>query len=164
MIQKNEIIKNKRKNKTREKQEKRTREEGSMTLRRWSALSSLGGDAKKASTFANEKEQRARTGRSTTRRRPRERGRRRRGGGVKAAGKDGDDVNDDASAPPMNEKTMRENARKVRARGEGQGTFAKEIGRKGTTTTTTTKENLTIDELARMKPRGTGTKSRIDGR
>merc|ERR1719261_1589192 len=81
-----------------------------MTLRRWSALSSLGGDAK-ASTFANEK-RRARTGRSTTRRRPRERGRRRRGGGggggVKAAGKDGDDVNDDASAPPMNEKTMRE--------------------------------------------------------
>ena len=27
----------------------------------------------------------------------------------------------------------------------------------------TSNENLTIDELARMKPRGTGTKSRIDG-
>ena len=163
MIQKNEIIKNKRKkNKTREKQEKRTREEGSMTLRRWSALSSLGGDAKKASTFANEK-RRARTGRSTTRRRPRERGRRRRGGGDKAAGKDGDDVNDDASAPPMNEKTMREMLAKLERAEKDKELLQKKLDEKGTTTTTTTKENLTIDELARMKPRGTGTKSRIDG-
>ena len=133
-----------------------------MTMRRWSALSSLG-DAKKASTFANEK-RRARTGRSTTRRRPRERGRRRGGGGggVKAAGKDGDDVNDDASAPPMNEKTMREMLAKLERAEKDKELLQKKLDEKGTTTTTT-KENLTIDELARMKPRGTGTKSRIDG-
>ena len=133
------------------------------TVRRWSlSLSSLG-DAKKASsTFANEK-RRARTGRSTTRRRPRERGRRRRGGGVKAAGKDGDDVNDDASAPPMNEKTMREMLAKLERAEKDKELLQKKLDEKGTTTTTTTKENLTIDELARMKPRGTGTKSRIDG-
>ena len=128
-----------------------------MTMRRWSAPSF--GDAK-ASTFANEK-RRARTGRSTTRRRPRERERRR--GGVKAAGKDGDDVNDDASAPLMNEKTMREMLAKLERAEKDKELLQKKLDEKGTTTTTTTKENLTIDELARMKPRGTGTKSRIDG-
>ena len=137
-----------------------------MTLRRWSALSSLG-DAK-ASTFANEK-RRARTGRSTTRRRPRERERRR--GGVKAAGKDGDDVNDDASAPLMNEKTMREMLAKLERAEKDKELLQKKLDEKkkdekGTTTTAFDErgeENLTIDELARMKPKGTGTKSRIDG-
>ena len=137
-----------------------------MTMGRWSASSSFG-DAK-ASTFANEK-RRARTGRSTTRRRPRERERRR--GGVKAAGKDGDDVNDDASAPLMNEKTMREMLAKLERAEKDKELLQKKLDEKkkdekGTTTTAFDErgeENLTIDELARMKPRGTGTKSRIDG-
>ena len=140
-----------------------------MTMRRWSASSSFG-DAK-ASTFANEK-RRARTGRSTTRRRPRERGRGGRGGGgVKAAGKYGDDVNDDASAPLMNEKTMREMLAKLERAEKDKELLQKKLDEKkkdekGTTTTAFDErgeENLTIDELARMKPRGTGTKSRIDG-
>ena len=143
-----------------------------MTMRRWSARSF--GDAK-ASTFANEK-RRARTGRSTTRRRPHERGGGgggRRGGGevVKAAGKDGDDVNDDASAPLMNEKTMREMLAKLERAEKDKELLQKKLDEKkkdekGTTTTAFDErgeENLTIDELARMKPRGTGTKSRIDG-
>ena len=133
-----------------------------MTLRRWSALSSLGGDAKKASTFANEKDAREPDGR------------RREGDRAKEE----EEEEEEESKPRKRwrrrkrrrecssdeRKDHSEKCRKVRARGEGQGTFAKKLDEKGTTTTTTTKENLTIDELARMKPRGTGTKSRIDGR
>jgi hypothetical protein len=64
-------------------------------------------------------------------------------------------------------KVHARNAREIRASGEGERTVATEVGGDEHASkreeSNTNNENLTIDELARMKPRGTGTKSRIDG-
>ena len=85
---------------------------------------------------------------------------------VKAS--DEDDENDSSSSSSMmNEKSMQEMLAKLE-RAEKE----KELLQQKLDETTVSKrrddesnnnENLTIDELARMKPRGTGTKSRIDG-
>lgn len=85
---------------------------------------------------------------------------------VKAS--DEDDENDSSSSSSMmNEKSMQEMLAKLE-RAEKE----KELLQQKLEETTVSKrrddesnnnENLTIDELARMKPRGTGTKSRIDG-
>jgi len=85
---------------------------------------------------------------------------------VKAS--DEDDENDSSSSSSMmNEKSMQEMLAKLE-RAEKE----KELLQQKLEETTVPKqrddesnnnENLTIDELARMKPRGTGTKSRIDG-
>ena len=120
------------------------------------ALSSLGGDGRRRSTFLQRKKTRATTvddEKETARKK-----RRRRGGGVKAAGSDGDDVNDENECSFDERKDHMRTARKVRARGEGQGTVAKEVGGKGS------KRDEEDDERkfnhrrtgARMKPRGTG--------
>jgi len=79
---------------------------------------------------------------------------------------DGNDDDDDAApAAMMNEKSMQEMLAKLAQAEKEKELLQKKLDEKEQQTTTdeAKKENLTIDELARMKPRGTGTKSRIDG-
>ena len=78
---------------------------------------------------------------------------------------DGNDVDDAAPAAMMNEKSMQEMLAKLAQAEKEKELLQKKLDEKEQQTTTdeAKKENLTIDELARMKPRGTGTKSRIDG-
>ena len=80
-------------------------------------------------------------------------------------GEDGDGNGDDAApAAMMNEKSMQEMLAKLAQAEKEKELLQKKLDEKEQTTTDEAKkENLTIDELARMKPRGTGTKSRIDG-
>jgi len=78
---------------------------------------------------------------------------------------DGNDVDDAAPAAMMNEKSMQEMLAKLAQAEKEKELLQKKLDEKEQQTTTdeAKKENLSIDELARMKPRGTGTKSRIDG-
>ena len=84
---------------------------------------------------------------------------------VKAS--DEDDENDSSSSSSMmNEKSMQEMLAKLeRAEKEKELLQQKleETNASKRDEESNSNENLTIDELARMKPRGTGTKSRIDG-
>lgn len=83
------------------------------------------------------------------------------------ASDESDENESSSSSSVMNEKSMQEMLAKLE-RAEKE----KELLQQKLEETTVSKrrddesnnnENLTIDELARMKPRGTGTKSRIDG-
>ena len=87
---------------------------------------------------------------------------------VKAFDDESDENNESSSSSSsmMNEKSMQEMLAKLeRAEKEKELLQQKleETNASKRDEESNTNENLTIDELARMKPRGTGTKSRIDG-
>lgn len=87
---------------------------------------------------------------------------------VKAFDDESDENNESSSSSSsmMNEKSMQEMLAKLeRAEKEKELLQQKleETNNASKREESNTNENLTIDELARMKPRGTGTKSRIDG-
>lgn len=85
---------------------------------------------------------------------------------VKASDEDENDSSPSSSSM-MNEKSMQEMLAKLE-RAEKEKELLQQKLEETTTASQrrddeSNNENLTIDELARMKPRGTGTKSRIDG-
>ena len=87
---------------------------------------------------------------------------------VKAFDDESDENNESSSSSSsmMNETSMQEMLAKLeRAEKEKELLQQKleETNNASKREESNTNENLTIDELARMKPRGTGTKSRIDG-
>ena len=85
---------------------------------------------------------------------------------VKASDEKSDENNESSSSMMMNETSMQEMLAKLeRAEKEKELLQQKleETNNASKREESNTNENLTIDELARMKPRGTGTKSRIDG-
>ena len=86
---------------------------------------------------------------------------------VKASDEKSDENNESSSSSMMmNETSMQEMLAKLeRAEKEKELLQQKleETNNASKREESNTNENLTIDELARMKPRGTGTKSRIDG-
>ncbi|CAL6433367.1 predicted protein [Bathycoccus prasinos] len=86
---------------------------------------------------------------------------------VKASDEKSDENNESSSSSMMmNETSMQEMLAKLeRAEKEKELLQQKleETNNNKREESNTSNENLTIDELARMKPRGTGTKSRIDG-
>ena len=87
---------------------------------------------------------------------------------VKASDDESDENNESSSSSSsmMNEKSMQEMLAKLeRAEKEKELLQQKleETNNASKREESNANENLTIDELARMKPRGTGTKSRIDG-
>ena len=85
---------------------------------------------------------------------------------VKASDEKSDENNESSSSMTMNETSMQEMLAKLeRAEKEKELLQQKleETNASKRDEESNTNENLTIDELARMKPRGTGTKSRIDG-
>ena len=83
------------------------------------------------------------------------------------ASDESDENESSSSSSMMNEKSMQEMLAKLeRAEKEKellQQKLEETNASKRRDEESNTNENLTIDELARMKPRGTGTKSRIDG-
>ena len=82
------------------------------------------------------------------------------------ASDESDENESSSSSSMMNEKSMQEMLAKLeRAEKEKELLQQKleETNNASKREESNTNENLTIDELARMKPRGTGTKSRIDG-
>ena len=82
------------------------------------------------------------------------------------ASDESDENESSSSSSMMNEKSMQEMLAKLeRAEKEKELLQQKleETNASKRDEESNTNENLTIDELARMKPRGTGTKSRIDG-
>ena len=95
-------------------------------------------------------------------------GRRKRSKRSRVKASDESDENESSSSSSMmNEKSMQEMLAKLeRAEKEKellQQKLEETNASKRRDEESNTNENLTIDELARMKPRGTGTKSRIDG-
>ena len=94
-------------------------------------------------------------------------GRRKRSKRSRVKASDESDENESSSSSSMmNEKSMQEMLAKLeRAEKEKELLQQKleETNNASKREESNTNENLTIDELARMKPRGTGTKSRIDG-
>ena len=87
---------------------------------------------------------------------------------VKASDDESDENESSSSSSMMNEKSMQEMLAKLERAEKEKELLQQKLeetnaASKRRDEESNTNENLTIDELARMKPRGTGTKSRIDG-
>ena len=90
---------------------------------------------------------------------------------VKASDDESDENNESSSSSSsmMNEKSMQEMLAKLERAEKEKELLQQKLEETNNNASNkreesnTNNENLTIDELARMKPRGTGTKSRIDG-
>lgn len=84
------------------------------------------------------------------------------------ASDESDENESSSSSSMMNEKSMQEMLAKLERAEKEKELLQQKLeetnaASKRRDEESNTNENLTIDELARMKPRGTGTKSRIDG-
>jgi len=84
------------------------------------------------------------------------------------ASDESDENESSSSSSVMNEKSMQEMLAKLERAEKEKELLQQKLeetnaASKRRDEESNTNENLTIDELARMKPRGTGTKSRIDG-
>ena len=86
---------------------------------------------------------------------------------VKASDEKSDENNESSSSMTMNETSMQEMLAKLERAEKEKELLQQKLEETNNASKreeeSNTNENLTIDELARMKPRGTGTKSRIDG-
>lgn len=88
---------------------------------------------------------------------------------VKASDEKSDENNESSSSMMMNETSMQEMLAKLERAEKEKELLQQKLEETNNNASNkreesnTNNENLTIDELARMKPRGTGTKSRIDG-
>ena len=88
---------------------------------------------------------------------------------VKASDEKSDENNESSSSMTMNETSMQEMLAKLERAEKEKELLQQKLEETNNNASNkreesnTNNENLTIDELARMKPRGTGTKSRIDG-
>ena len=100
--------------------------------------------------------------------RERKRSKRRTRVKVKASDDESDENNESSSSSMMmNETSMQEMLAKLERAEKEKELLQQKLEETNNASKreeeSNTNENLTIDELARMKPRGTGTKSRIDG-